>query len=379
MYNRNVYELCDDKKIRVLHVPFGGLGHGGVTSVIFSIIESLHEQISFDSVVFNKCCENEEAFLKYGNLHRIKCYPGGSLPNILELVIRPFVLFFGVYNLCKTEKYDVIHCHNEPEEGICLLAARFAKIKTRIAHSHNTPSPLKKGIFKRVRDLISKMLINWNATVRIGCSDMACRYLFGEKEYNVIINAVDLKKFDSRKRTTSIDDCIRFVHVGRYTYQKNQKFIIDVFSHIHDMIPNCNLKLVGFGEDKDALQEKINRVGLNDVIDLIPGNQVDISDVFANGDYMIFPSNYEGFGIVLIEAQAMGCFCFTSDVVQNEADAGLIMKIPLSKSAESWGNIICDFISSNKLSEISAAENSLQKYSKESVVAKYEKIYRCCK
>lgn len=42
------------KKTKVLQVPFGGLGHGGVSSVIFSIVENLYPEIEFDSVVFKK-------------------------------------------------------------------------------------------------------------------------------------------------------------------------------------------------------------------------------------------------------------------------------------------------------------------------------------
>lgn len=364
-----------DKKIKVLHVPFGGLGYGGVSSVIFSIVENLSNKFLFDSVVFNERCEREQDFLKYGKLHRIKCYPGGNFPNFIELILRPFVLFFSIYSLCKKEKYDVIHCHNETEEGICLLAAKLAKIKIRISHSHNTLSPAKKGLLKKLRNYVSKKLISWNATTRISCSKNAGLRLFDKKDFQVIYNSIDLKKFDYRKREKQTKNTIRFVNVGRYTYQKNQEFVINIYHKINQFIPDSSLILVGFGEDKDKLNKLIKELNMEDKISLIPGKNVDISNIFANSDYMIFPSKFEGFGIVLIEAQAMGCFCFVSDAIQNEADAGLLMKLSLDLEAEQWSEIICDYINNRPLIDESNLINNLNKYSTDVISKQYESIY----
>ena len=55
--------------------------------------------------------------------------------------------------------------------------------------------------------------------------------------------------------------------------------------------------------DKEKLKNLIHELNLDESVDLIPGDKVDVSEKYDEADYMIFPSIYEGFGIVLLEAQ----------------------------------------------------------------------------
>ena len=91
-------------KRKVLHVSAGGLSTGGVGSVIFSIVKELYAQIDFHCVVFEREYDQEKDFENYGKLHRIKCYPKNGKRNYLELLQRPFRLYFGIRRICKKEK-----------------------------------------------------------------------------------------------------------------------------------------------------------------------------------------------------------------------------------------------------------------------------------
>ena len=53
-------------KKKILHISCGGLGYGGVSSVIFSIVEKLYSRFDFECIVFKKRCNREREFLKYG-------------------------------------------------------------------------------------------------------------------------------------------------------------------------------------------------------------------------------------------------------------------------------------------------------------------------
>ena len=59
---------------KVLHVSYGGIGSGGVGSVILSIAQNLHNEYDFHCVVFRKPANKEKLFEQYGKLHRINCY-----------------------------------------------------------------------------------------------------------------------------------------------------------------------------------------------------------------------------------------------------------------------------------------------------------------
>lgn len=361
-------------KERILHVSCGGLGHGGVSAVIFSIVETLHEQFDFDCVVFKKKCEKENQFVQYGRLFRINAYNDDGKRHLGELLFRPWRMFWGVYKICKTEKYKAIHCHNNSDEGFCLLAAKCAGVPIRIAHSHNTQSPKKRNGIIKVYEYLNRRLMMYAATDFVGCSEAACESFFGSVDSKVIFNAVELNKFHTAKRIPH--ECLTFIHVGRYTFQKNQQMVISIFQRINHVIPNSKLLLVGFGEDKEKLENQIHNLKIDDKVQLIPGNQVDVSKMYAIADYMIFPSVYEGFGIVLIEAQAMRLPCFVSEAVQREADAGLLTYISLDSGVEVWANTILNYIKENKVIDVERLNKNLYKYSNESIGKQYAMIYR---
>jgi glycosyltransferase involved in cell wall biosynthesis len=361
-------------KERILHVSCGGLGHGGVSAVIFSIVETLHDQFGFDCVVFKKHCEKEELFQKYGNLFRIEAYNDDGKRHLGELLLRPWRMYWGIYKICKTNKYKAIHCHNDLEEGLCLLAAKRAGVPIRIAHSHVTPPPTRKSLVTKIRAFINRKLMIYAATDLIGCSEAACSGFYGQVDFKVIYNSINLDKYSINHQESH--DRLTFIHVGRYTYVKNQIMIINIFQKINQAIQNSQLLLVGFGEDKDKLEKEIHKLGLEDVVQLVPGNQVDVSKMYAVSDYMIFPSIYEGFGIVLIEAQAMGIPCFVSEAIQSEADAGLLTYIRLDAGVDVWAETILNHIKDGRAIDKDSLEKKMYQYSNEAIGKQYALIYK---
>lgn len=231
------------KRKKVLHISYGGLGNGGVSSVILSIGEALHEDYDFGCVVFNSVGGREHQFAEYGKLYRLPCYKKNGKQSLREMLIRPFRMFFCVYRICVREGYDVIHAHNGEEIGFCLLAAKYAGVKVRLAHAHNTPSPRKLPFYKCVQQRMNRYLIQRTATTLVGCSEAACRSFYQVDKFRVVCNSVDLSRFDLRKRKEH--NGLHFIHVGRFCYQKNQPYVIDTFFYIHQQCPCAKLYLVG--------------------------------------------------------------------------------------------------------------------------------------
>ena len=354
---------------KVLHVSFGGLGVGGVSSVIFSIVEPLHKKFDFDCVVFKKELEREKEFLKYGKLYRIGGYSG----SIFEKIFRSFIMYKGILKICKENKFDIIHVHNQNDAGSVLKAAAKAGVKTRIVHSHNTKTPTKQGILKKIKSIINLKSINKYSTIKLGCSKQACEDFYTSKDYKVIYNSVDLEKFNIKNKVEH--EGIRFIHVGRFCSQKNQIFLLKVFSEIKKILKNATLQLIGFGEDEDRIKLKIKELGLENSVEITPGDQNFVAKSFSESDYMIFPSTFEGFGIVLIEAQASGCYCFVSDAVQDEADCGLMKKIYLEKSPQVWADIIIEQINKKDCLNFDEVSHRLKAYDKGVIAEEYAKLY----
>ena len=359
-------------KPKVLHISFGGLGSGGVASVIHSISEPLQNDFDFHCVVFRKKGRSEERFEKYGKLHRLNCYGRVGLGKVIDVLTRPFVMTIGCYRICKKEHIDIIHCHNGNEEFFFLLGAKLAGVKKKIAHSHTTKSPIRRGIFSMYKDKVIHSFITLLADVKIGCSENACKDFFKSEDYIVINNAINLEKFiwDYKQ-----EDRTKFVHVGRYDYLKNQAFVIDIFEIINKKIPEATLKLIGFGSDKEMLKNLVANKKLENCISLVDGTNTDIHKELSNANIMIFPSRSEGFGIVLLEAQASGCFCFTSDVVPNETNVGLQKQLSLEESASAWANTILDYMADKTAVSRESIYNNLAQFDILTISKKYKEIY----
>lgn len=361
------------KKGTVLHVSSGGLNKGGVGSVIFSIVENMHDKYDFGCVVFNVKCDEEQIFEKYGSLHRIACYPRKGKRDYLELLTRPLKLYLGIKKICKSNNYNVIHCHNQRDEWICLLAAKHANVLVRIAHTHVTNSPKKKSVLEKLYKSISPIMLNRVSTIKVGCSKLACEQFYKNDNFIVIPNAIDLMKYslDNRKEHKGIN----FIHVGRFNYAKNQEFVLEVFSKLCKMINNVHLYLVGYGDERvtNNLHALVKDLEISEYVSIIPGDKEDVLDYYSISDYMIFPSRFEGFGIALLEAQAMGIKCYVSENIQKEVDVGLLDYLKIGDGSQYWADYIIQDI--NKKEKRVYDPEKLQLYSNEVICKQYEKLY----
>lgn len=74
------------------------------------------------------------------------------------------------------------------------------------------------------------------------------------------------------------------------------------------------------------------------------GVRSDVPDLLQAMDCFVFPSHYEGLGIVAVEAQAAGLPTLCSDAVPDEVDlTDLVKHIPLSAPVEEWCNAIMEY------------------------------------
>lgn len=358
---------------KILHVSAGGLNTGGVASVILGLTSELKEQFEFSCVVFNKRGEHEEEFMKYGKLHRINCYPVSGKREYGELILRPLKLYFGIRKICKSEKYDVIHCHNQRDAWICLMAAKHSKVPTRIVHAHVGKSLKKKSIIEKIYKDLSPIMLKKVATVKIGCSKEAGELLYGNNDFSIIHNSINIDKFLTKEKIQH--KTINFIHVGRFNYAKNQEFVIETYANICKKLTNTYLYLVGYGEQSDEkrINELIDIYGIREYVKVVPGNKIEVLDIYAKSDYMIFPSRFEGFPLTLIEAQATHIQCYVSENIGKEVNFGLLKYLNLKDGADKWAEqIIYDIENDIKMK---LDNNLIAKYDDKNIAAKYAQIY----
>lgn len=354
-----------------------GLGNGGMQAVMMSIIRSLSEKYQFDVLTFSDD-DNfyREEIEKQGNVFCIKYdFKATGIRSYIEMFMQSWRDYFGVKEIIKRNgPYIAVHSHSII--GACLLAAKHCGVKNRIAHSHLTANPTSRENVIRTtyRNICVKML-NKYATRLVGCSRDACKWLFGDNSAEVIYNAIDLKKFaykvDCEHNPDNSLGVINYVNIGRFSYQKNQEFVIDVFSKIVEERPLDRLYLVGYGEEETKLRDKVKQLNLEQVV-FFCKHDTDIPTLLTKMDVLLFPSNYEGLGIVMIEAQAMGLYCFASTEVPKEADLGRSCFLDLSLGADEWAKRIKEYLKKDFIPKRPVNMNS---YDIQNVSKQYDKIY----
>ena len=368
------------RKIRVLRIAFNDLGHGGIQSRIMVVAEQLKDRIDQDIVVFSsKPAYYDDAFGKYGKIIRCPHYEGKNpLRAKLDYYVRYFRIKRDVLRVLQENgPYDVVHSHSFFEAAPCMAAAKKAGIPIRIAHSHNTAMPDRRPFpLRQLNELyrrIYRRIILKNATELIGCSQAAADYLFGTGKGYPIHNCVDFSAFTPAQFPPKNWQELRLIHVGNFLPQKNQLFLVDVFAELQKKLPDSRLTMIGRPSDYLAqVQDKITRLGLWDKVDILP-HDTHIPTAMSQADYFVFPSNFEGFGNVMLEAQAAGMRCFASTEVTTETDCGLAEYIPLALGAEGWAERILAFYRTNGTEKQIV---DMHRFSEEAFAEKFWNIYR---
>nr|WP_285228712.1 glycosyltransferase [Planococcus sp. ISL-110] len=361
-----------------MQVSCGGLGRGGVQNVIMGICRNI-DDIQFDILLFtDEERYYDQEFLELGGkIFRVPNYNGKSiLRKRADYYIRFSRIFLNVYRILKKNgPYLAIHCHNSFESGICNLAAKLAGVKVRISHSHTAESATKFNVLRRFYDKILSELLNKYSNVKIGCSAEANNYLFEKQENSYVINnAIDLEQFNPLKFSEIKKNEIQFIHIGQYSSNKNQTFLIDIFDNMQKKISNVKLVLIGFGSEKEFLRSKIKSLNLETKVEMRNPSS-DIPKSLFESDFFIFPSFKEGLGIVLLEAQAMGLKCFVSSTIPKEANLGLCTYIDLNLGAEEWASHILNHIAKRDFNKKILEPESLMAYDIKNICTKYVEIY----
>lgn len=362
-------------KEKILLVFDKGLGYGGVESVIMSIVRGLSDTYTFDLLTntsFDKAHDKE--FQSYGGkILRIPFYEGKSnFRKRADYYIRGLYLYRNTVKIIKEHMpYKAIHCNNVCEGGIVLAAAKIAGVPIRIMHSHAVFKP-DKGIRGIITESYRNLIVK-NATALVGCSEYAMG-IFTEKENCITVyNCYDSDKykfieFDKKEKQ------LKLLQVGRYDHIKNQEFSLYILKKILTYIPSATLSLVGSdGTPEEALlKNSAKNLGISENVFFCRSNS-DIPKLLNSSDVFLFPSLSEGFGIALIEAQAMGVKCYASDAVPSVTNCGGVDYLPLSIGADEWAQRIAEDFLCGKCEK---KNYDCTKFSSASVMASYRKLYR---
>lgn len=317
--NSETIQMETKQPIRVLQIV-GIVAGGGVEAVIMNYYEHIdRNQVQFDFVVHKDSPVDitEKVQLLGGKVYKVTPYT----KNVIAFMA-------DIYHIIKQHHYDIVHSNMNTISAFSLFAAWAAGAKTRILHNHSTsvPSETKRNIMKIILRPFAKLFANqyW------ACSRLAACWMYGNRQVEegnvtIIHNAIDLSKYAFnpalraylREQLHISADTVVLGHVGRFMYQKNHEFLIDIFHEFIKEKSNSLLLLIGNGPLRDTIETKVRKLNLQDKV-MFLGLRSDVQRLYNVMDVFVLPSYYEGLPVVGVEAQANGLPCLVSKNVTAE-------------------------------------------------------------
>jgi len=212
------------------------------------------------------------------------------------------------------QKYDLIHAHCIYPEGYvaCLAKNKYDLPCVLTAHGsdiHTLPytRPELKSTILRTLESADAVVFVSNALLR---KSMELGY--GGENAVVIPNGVDTSSFsildknETRRRNGIYDANIHYVgFVGNLVWVKRADKLPEIFLNIKEEVPNVKFLIVGDGNLNDSIRERFVVNGL-DVVFTGRVKPEMVSSWMNCMDCLVLPSRNEGWGNVVLEAQACG-------------------------------------------------------------------------
>ncbi len=335
---------------RILHVV-SLMDRGGQETLIMNLYRNIDlSSLQFDFLcTINRKADYDEEIVERGG--KIWYLPANKFHF---KGIKDFESIYRFADFFKSHpEYQIVHFHNYHAFSafIQVAGAKLGGVKHVILHSHNSSAP-NAWLHKMFRPLLACFNIK-----RFACSALAARWMYGNRIENVRIlyNGIELEQFQynpfvRKKNRTDLNIDGRHVicHIGRLNYQKNHLFLLDIFSQVHEKDKDALLFLVGEGDLRDVISERIEELALGESVRLL-GTREDIPEILSASDLFILPSLFEGLSVVLIEAQANGIPCVVADHLAKEGIvADNVFSLSLNKPKEVWTECIIQALNNEK-------------------------------
>lgn len=323
--------------------------------------------------------------------------------NITIHKISPFVpvelfeciIFFLLCSIkLKKAKYDIIHTAGTAAYGANIISCHLIHSAYEKCVFKTKKSRLKDiyhFIYTKFNSLLEKLIFKRNRNRFIAISHKIEKELetFGvpQDRVSLIYRGVDLQEYrqDNRKkvrerltRTLGLNkDSFLILFAGDLTRRgKGLDYLLASIKNIHDE----TVKLLIAGNLRHNIYEKrVKKMGLGERV-IFLGFKDDLPDIYSGCDLFVFPSLYDGFGLVVIEAMASGLpvlvskYAGASEIIEDGKN-GVIFKNP--KDVESLSEIILGLKKDRKLRERLGknARKSVMKYDWINMAKKVEEVY----
>lgn len=338
--------LVNNQKVTNVLIVGMTANAGGIEALMRSIVPSCNpDVVHFDFLSNEPSIAFENEFKALG----CKSYHITARRKSRSMFYRELRDFFEKH----AAEYDVIWENQNSAANIdYLVYAKRYGIPKRIIHCHNAKNG--EGFVRGVLHALNRPALPSIATDFWTVSDESAAWFFGKDYkklpgYRVFSNAIDIDapKFDEaarkacRERLGISDSSIVVLNVGRLVPQKNQSMVVACTAELAKRGNDVVTLIAGEGKLRGELEEQAKDLGIQDRVKLL-GVVEDTSELYSASDILLFPSLFEGLGIVLLEAQANGIPVVTSSaIVRRALFNGNVLRIDVcEKDPSPWADAV---------------------------------------
>lgn len=326
---------------RILQFPIAA-SLGGRTQYILNLWKMLNRNIiHFDFVTFSKELDFAKDLMKDGCVvYQISVYPEKDREQ-----------FITEFEKILESGYDAIEVHTSFWKNTIVEELARKKGIEIIIHAHSSGISMAMDAHEEQQLLAKHMEIRNRIDVNladsyIACSAAAADWLYGSKiprdKIRILHNTIDTERFayhpavrSSMREKLGLGNQFVIGHVGRLERVKNQRFLIEIFSEIHQIMERAVLLMIGTGQLEEDLKKYAKELKIENSV-IFAGKKVDTELYYQAMDVFVLPSLLEGFPLVLLEAQCSGLRCICSKEITPEVNlTGDVCFLPL-ENGSSW-------------------------------------------
>lgn len=197
----------------------------------------------------------------------------------------------------------------------CLSIPASMGLKTKVISWEHFNCQFERSVL--YRKLILKYLVrrsDYVITLTERDKDEYIRYIKRQERIQAICNPIEEPVLMPEIRKEKW-----IITIGRLVFQKGPEYLIEVAQNILKKYPDWQWILLGEGEMRPILEDRIRDGQLGDRL-ILQGNVQNVSDYLQRSQIYVMTSRYEGLGICLLEAKVHGLPCIAFDVPMGPAE-----------------------------------------------------------
>lgn len=303
---------------------------GGLGNHVFYLARELAKL--HDEVVVLTLAQGEQSVEHQQNIriHRVVPYKLDEQDFSKWIMHMNFAMIEEGVKSATGSSYDVIHCH----DWLCAYSAKALGSILNVpvvCTIHSTEHGRNNGIWTDLQRYIHsvELLLTEVADELIVCSTFMQQHVIEvldapEQKLHVIANGIDAEEaltpeIDStqlavfRRRLAPNEEKVIF-YIGRHVYEKGVHLLVQAMTGVLAGCPQAKLVLAGVGPMTQTLKEQVRTLSLEENVEFLGFTDEETKRMlFQVSDVAVFPSLFEPFGIVALEAMANSCPVIVSD------------------------------------------------------------------